>query len=401
MKGQVTSVIWSRHKRQIAVTFGFTDAKNPTLLAIYAFPQDNRAFKGKFGNSEFYAIGDDENELGDDSVFVQSPVKATEMKPDPFSNDFATGSTQSSISSSARRRAFPLLFTTPMEIPAPEPIRNIKRDEIEEDFYDYSSDSMESWVTAESYSIFEDYSFDEEDLYSDIYFSDGTEDMTADSDSGEDSDGTMESPLEEEDTQAQAEIAGNYVYGNFNPSLDDTSLRSPAIRLARELQLQWAARMERHRNMGHTMTGGGYIMRARNTASTAHLDIRRNLHLGLGHRYRGIESGRSQIYGNSLSSQSHNGRSRRKTAYGLNRPLVQVPVPAGLRVLSASLSPGTSSICVCTNDETVRFFKLWPTETLALSKSICQSSYFPNSKIIGSGLLELQENIENIGDIIR
>lgn len=39
VKGQVTSLVWSRHFRQLAATFGFADAANPMLLSVYSFPK--------------------------------------------------------------------------------------------------------------------------------------------------------------------------------------------------------------------------------------------------------------------------------------------------------------------------------------------------------------------------
>ncbi|CCD24563.1 Ama1p NDAI_0D02490 [Naumovozyma dairenensis CBS 421] len=37
--GQVTSLIWSKSKKQIVATFGFNDTENPTLLKVYSYPK--------------------------------------------------------------------------------------------------------------------------------------------------------------------------------------------------------------------------------------------------------------------------------------------------------------------------------------------------------------------------
>ncbi|ODV93853.1 hypothetical protein PACTADRAFT_26851, partial [Pachysolen tannophilus NRRL Y-2460] len=38
-KGQITSLIWSRSKKQIVATFGFSDSSTPVLLAVYNYPK--------------------------------------------------------------------------------------------------------------------------------------------------------------------------------------------------------------------------------------------------------------------------------------------------------------------------------------------------------------------------
>ncbi|CAN6600629.1 meiosis-specific APC/C activator protein Ama1p [Trichomonascus vanleenenianus] len=37
VKGQITSIIWSRHLRQLAVTFGFGDHESPVLIGVYNY----------------------------------------------------------------------------------------------------------------------------------------------------------------------------------------------------------------------------------------------------------------------------------------------------------------------------------------------------------------------------
>ncbi|KAH3664408.1 hypothetical protein WICMUC_005793 [Wickerhamomyces mucosus] len=38
-KGQITSLIWSRRKKQIVVTFGFGDSQKPTIISMYSYPK--------------------------------------------------------------------------------------------------------------------------------------------------------------------------------------------------------------------------------------------------------------------------------------------------------------------------------------------------------------------------
>ncbi|ODQ66629.1 WD40 repeat-like protein [Nadsonia fulvescens var. elongata DSM 6958] len=39
VQGQVTSLVWSRHYRQIAATFGFSNPTQPKLVSVYSFPK--------------------------------------------------------------------------------------------------------------------------------------------------------------------------------------------------------------------------------------------------------------------------------------------------------------------------------------------------------------------------
>lgn len=75
-------------------------------------------------------------------------------------------------------------------------------------------------------------------------------------------------------------------------------------------------------------------------------------------------------------------------------PLVQVTSRAGLRFLSASQSANDGQVAVTSNDETVRFYEIWPVIAGAAPK-------FPKSGIYGSDLIELIEGIERPEAIIR
>lgn len=39
VQGQVTSLAWSKHHRQLAATFGFSGNESPALLSVYSFPK--------------------------------------------------------------------------------------------------------------------------------------------------------------------------------------------------------------------------------------------------------------------------------------------------------------------------------------------------------------------------
>jgi meiosis-specific APC/C activator protein AMA1 len=39
VKGQITSLVWSKHFRQIAATFGYNDTEIPLFIAVYTFPK--------------------------------------------------------------------------------------------------------------------------------------------------------------------------------------------------------------------------------------------------------------------------------------------------------------------------------------------------------------------------
>lgn len=73
---------------------------------------------------------------------------------------------------------------------------------------------------------------------------------------------------------------------------------------------------------------------------------------------------------------------------------VQVTSRAGLRFLSASQSANDGQVAVTSNDETVRFYEVWPVIAGAAPK-------FPKSGIYGSELIELVEGIERPEAVIR
>lgn len=77
------------------------------------------------------------------------------------------------------------------------------------------------------------------------------------------------------------------------------------------------------------------------------------------------------------------------------QPLIQVPTQFSLRVLSAVLSPDNGSICVTTNDETVRFYELWSVKdhVMPIATGGC--------RLFGSDIIEMVEEIDKPGEIIR
>ncbi|SCV00032.1 LAMI_0G02432g1_1 [Lachancea mirantina] len=75
-------------------------------------------------------------------------------------------------------------------------------------------------------------------------------------------------------------------------------------------------------------------------------------------------------------------------------PVMEVRSATALRVLSAVSSPDFSSICVATNDETIRFYKLWGS-----AKSRIQEAH--RKGIYGSDLIEFHEGIHDSDSIIR
>lgn len=74
-------------------------------------------------------------------------------------------------------------------------------------------------------------------------------------------------------------------------------------------------------------------------------------------------------------------------------PVAQVPAIPNLRILSSTPSPNFSSLCVATNDETVRFYELWPTELGMLAKT--------QNGLYGSDLIELSEGVDKERGVIR
>lgn len=81
-------------------------------------------------------------------------------------------------------------------------------------------------------------------------------------------------------------------------------------------------------------------------------------------------------------------------SYPTVEPLVHVHATTTLRVLSAVPSPDFGSICVATNDETVRFYELWNVKDCVISEA-------QENGVYGSDLIEYCEGIEKSGDVIR
>ncbi|ABN65473.2 predicted protein, partial [Scheffersomyces stipitis CBS 6054] len=76
--------------------------------------------------------------------------------------------------------------------------------------------------------------------------------------------------------------------------------------------------------------------------------------------------------------------------------LVEVPATLNLRILSSTLSPDGTCLCVATNDSTIRIYKLWE-KTHKLVKSPDSSGYGS----YGSSLIDLQEGVVKRGETIR
>lgn len=77
--------------------------------------------------------------------------------------------------------------------------------------------------------------------------------------------------------------------------------------------------------------------------------------------------------------------------------IIEVSANSNLRILSATLSPDKESVCVATNDETIRFYKFWNKNGQLLTSS-------PESHGVGSygsSIIELYEGIDVRGEIIR
>ncbi|AQZ17401.1 AMA1 (YGR225W) [Zygosaccharomyces parabailii] len=70
-------------------------------------------------------------------------------------------------------------------------------------------------------------------------------------------------------------------------------------------------------------------------------------------------------------------------------PLTQVRTSSPLRVLSAVPSPSMTSICVATNDETIRFYELWNDKQDVINEA-------QESGLYGSDIIEYVEGIENV-----
>lgn len=78
-------------------------------------------------------------------------------------------------------------------------------------------------------------------------------------------------------------------------------------------------------------------------------------------------------------------------------PILIVPATPDLRVLSASQSPDHGSICVATNDSTIRMYKIWDSN----SHSLTYSPDLQGAGNYGSALIELHEGVDSKTCTIR
>lgn len=81
-------------------------------------------------------------------------------------------------------------------------------------------------------------------------------------------------------------------------------------------------------------------------------------------------------------------------SYPKMEEIVQVEGSPDSRVLSAVTSPDSTSICVASNDETVRFYELWDPKDNKILKT-------QENGLFGSDLIELSEGISIPGGTIR
>lgn len=81
-------------------------------------------------------------------------------------------------------------------------------------------------------------------------------------------------------------------------------------------------------------------------------------------------------------------------SYPAMTPTIEVHSSTSLRVLSAAASPDHSSICVATNDETVRFYELWNLQDCPIFEAQERGIY-------GSDLIEYTEGIHKNRELIR
>lgn len=81
-------------------------------------------------------------------------------------------------------------------------------------------------------------------------------------------------------------------------------------------------------------------------------------------------------------------------SYPRMEPLVQMESTSSIRVLSAVMSPDSSSVCVAANDETIRFYDIWD----PIEGTIIESQ---ETGVLGSDLIELCEGISKHGESIR
>lgn len=81
-------------------------------------------------------------------------------------------------------------------------------------------------------------------------------------------------------------------------------------------------------------------------------------------------------------------------SYPQMEELIQVDAAPNLRILSSALSPDCSTLCVASNDETVRFYQFWNPDDSVIMES-------PEGGVFGSELIDLSEGMTERGDSIR
>lgn len=287
VKGQVTSVIWSKHKRQLVATFGFHDADNPILLAVYAFPQ---SLGGSNSTSTFKGKG----------RMMTGPKKSKRAANtlDVKSLSFVPGS----------------------GVPGGCGTRK-----------------------------------------------------------------TLNKP----NNQTEKRVANIRFWNNDHYLLNSMpKLRKVATKPQGAGGLGYIPKPVRNGGAGTSLISSRFAHRYVNQGR-----IRSSLTTNIVSRIN--ENNKSALY-----SQGNN--SSRNYWNRADRPLLQVPTPSGLRVLSATASPDGSCICAAINDQTVRFFKLWSADEPQIPmQTVCSSYYEPHSSVWESKLIEFHEGIESIEEIIR
>ena len=78
------------------------------------------------------------------------------------------------------------------------------------------------------------------------------------------------------------------------------------------------------------------------------------------------------------------------------QPILEVNAACNLRILSATILPDNCSICVATNDSTIRIYQLWE-KTLEIMPGATQRI----TGTYGSDIIELVEGISKNGEVIR
>lgn len=289
VKGQVTSLIWSRHKRQLVATFGFHDAGNPIFLAVFPFPLSSSNSTSLFSNH---------GSASNNAKQQRRALNALDVRA--------------------------LSFIPGNGIPGGYGTRHENQTREKND----------------NHKKMKDQRFRENDEY------------------------LLSSIPKLGKVASKREGAGGLGYV---PSRTAGSRGAGA-------SLNCPMFANRYTNQG----------RIRSSLAT-NVVSRLNNKTGTGAHHG--------------SSSAANSKSKNSS---INRPVLQVTAPSGLRALSATPSPDGSCICVATNDETVRFFKLWSADDAKVPMQSISSAYYePHNGVWESKLIELQEDIESIDEIIR